>query len=383
MSRKSNGEGSIFKRKDGRWQAVLTLGFDDNGKLIRRYFYGSTRKEAVEKMTAFQRNMEHNPAPSSELTLAEWTDTWLDLFKKNNVKPRTLEQYESVIRLYLKPNLGDLKLGEITSLQVQAMLNKMHENGLSRRTLELTKVVLRAALNQAKKINLIQALPTDDVVLPKKAKLKPTVLSEEEQTLLVQELVGNYVGRAIIFALYTGLRRGEVLALKWTDFDENENTIEITKTLGRVKTFDTTKGKTTLSVGSPKTESSCRTVPLVNSAIALLKRHKQEQENYKSFVGEYYHDQNLIFSSSTGGYIDPGNLNRKLKKVAKNVGLSNISSHAMRHTFATRGLEAGVSLKAMQEFLGHSSIQITGDIYTHILKKQQKKEIAKLNEFFN
>ena len=384
MGRKINGEGSVFKRSDGRWQGSLSLGFDEAGKLIRKHFYGKTRKEVSEKMTTFKE--EHNNRSTEiipeQFTLAVWLNTWLQTFKKNSIKPTTFAQYESISRLYLVPRLGETILSDIKPLQIQTLLNDLYDSGLSRRTIELTKTVLRASLIQAKKLKLLSELPTTDLVLPKKEKPKPKVLDEDVQKILIAELAPNYIGRAIIFALFTGLRRGEVLALKWSDFSAEEKSINVTKSLSRIKTFEGKKSKTILKVSTPKTETSIRTIPLIDKAIELLAEHKKAQEDYKELVGSYYKDSDLIFSNGCGGYIDPGNLNRKLKKVTNKLGLPTISSHAMRHTFATRGLEAGVSLKAMQEFLGHSSIQITGDIYTHLLKKQKVKEMEKINKMF-
>lgn len=382
MSRNSNGDGSVFRRKDGRWQASCCVGFAADGKLIRKYFYGYTRKEAVEKMQKFKDNDGKKSKFDDALKLNEWLNIWLNTYKKHAVKPRTFEQYESVIRLYLSPTLGEIPLRDLHAFQVQNLLNSLYEKGLSRRSVEIVRIVLHAALNQARKIKILSEVPTEDLVLPRKEKYKPRVLTEEEQNILIEELQKNYVGRALVFALFTGLRRGEILALEWSDFDTEEKSINICKGLSRVRKYDCSGKKTSLEVSTPKLETSIRTVPLIDKAIDLLKFHKAEQEKYKSLVGNFYHDQNVIFSSSTGGYIDPGNLNRKLKLAAEKIGIPPLSSHAMRHTFATRGLEAGVSMKAMQEFLGHSSIQITGDIYTHLLKKQKKLEIDKMNNIF-
>ena len=382
MGKRSNGEGCVSKRKDGRWQASIAVGFDQNGKIIRKYFYGHTRKEVQEKLDAFRKTDFSSLSFKEEFPLSQWMQVWLSTYKKHSVKSRTFEQYESISRLYIVPTLGKLKLGELQPIKIQNMLNKMYIDGKSRRTVELTRTVLRAALNQARKCKLIAELPTEDVVLPRKEPTNHRVLTEEEQEQLIQELSGNYIGRALIFALFTGLRRGEVLALKWSDFNKEEQSITVSKALSRVKTFNGSSQKTALEVSTPKTQTSGRSVPLVDKAVDLLLLHKKSQEEYRDFVGDHYKNQELIFSNSRGGYIDPGNLNRKLNKVAKKIGIPSLSSHVMRHTFATRGLEAGVSLKAMQEFLGHSSIKITGDIYTHLLKKQKKKEIEKMNNIF-
>ena len=198
---------------------------------------------------------------------------------------------------------------------------------------------------------------------------------------MLEELRKDPLGDMYIFALYTGLRRGEILALTWKDVDLKEHTIKVNKTLSRINTYDTQKGKTELRVTEPKTETSCRLLPIVDCLLPLLQKQKKACE--KSAVSEpRFSEQNLVFPSETGGYIDPGNYNRKFYKIVKRTGLPKVNPHALRHSFATRALEAGVDLKTTQELLGHSSIEITANLYTHVLMEHKRKEVEKLNSFF-
>ncbi len=185
----------------------------------------------------------------------------------------------------------------------------------------------------------------------------------------------------MLFGLWSGLRRGELLSLTWADFNEAEKTISVTKTLNRVKTYNESGNKTKLVVSEPKTEKSKRVIPLIDKAFDLLLTHKVLQDEYINSVGEFYQDNNLIFSSNLGTYIEPRNLNRKLNEVIEELKLPHLTPHSLRHSFATRGFEAEISLKAMQEILGHSSVTVTGNIYTHVLMDQKRKELNKLNEF--
>lgn len=384
MSKRGNGEGSVCRRPDGRWQGSITIGRDDRGRLIRKYFYGKTRKETSEKLNRAIEELRDNRFinKSDNPTVEQWCHEWLWSYKRNSVKQKTFDQYETILRTHIIPDLGDIRLADLKTMHIQRIINKMHDSGLSHRTIEVMKIVMHAALKQAQRNKLVSENVCENVVLPRKQPKHIRVLNEDEQTKLIAALKDNYIGRGLLFALYTGMRRGEVLALKWSDYDKNEKTISITKALNRVRTYNKDGNKTMLTVTTPKTDTSIRTVPLIDKAVELLAEHKRRQERYMELVGDYYTDNDLIFSSSRGDYLDPGNFNRKLNKTVKKIGIPRISPHVLRHSFATRGLEAEVSLKAMQELLGHSSITVTGDIYTHILKEQKRKEISKLNDVF-
>lgn len=384
MSKRGNGEGSVCRRPDGRWQGSITIGRDDRGRLIRKYFYGKTRKETSEKLNRAIEELRDNRFinKSDNPTVEQWCHEWLWSYKRNSVKQKTFDQYETILRTHIISDIGDIRLADLKTMHIQRIINKMYDSGLSHRTIEVMKIVMHAALKQAQRNKLVGENVCENVVLPRKQPKRIRVLNEDEQTKLIAALKDNYIGRGLLFALYTGMRRGEVLALKWSDYDKNEKTISITKALSRVRTYNKDGNKTMLTVTTPKTDTSIRTVPLIDKAVELLAEHKRKQERYMELVGDYYTDNDLIFSSSRGDYLDPGNFNRKLNKTVKKIGIAQISPHALRHSFATRGLEAEVSLKAMQELLGHSSITVTGDIYTHILKEQKRKEISKLNDVF-
>lgn len=301
---------------------------------------------------------------------------------RNAVKPKTFDQYETITRVHINPTLGNILLVDLKTEHVQRLINNMHNGGLSRRTAEITKIVLHAALKQALRNKLVHENVCDNVILPRKEAMYIRVLTIEEQDKLSKALEKNYIGRGLLFALYTGMRRGEVLALRWEDYDEENKTISVSKSLGRVRTYSEGSNKTELEVSTPKTDKSVRVIPLIDKAVELLEEHRKQQEKYMELIGNLYDDQGLIFSSSTGSYMDPGNFNRKLNKIADELEMERLSPHVLRHSFATRGLEADVSLKAMQELLGHSSITVTGNIYTHLLTEQKKKEVAKLNMIF-
>lgn len=384
MGKRGNGEGSICRRPDGRWQGSVSLGRDDSGKLLRKYFYGKTRKEVADKINEAVEKINkgsfiyNKDNPTAKI----WGQIWLWEYKRNSIKPRTFDQYETLLRVHVFPAIGDIKLVDLKTDHIQRLINEMFKNGSSVRTIELIKVILHAMLKQAKRNKLVNENICENVILPKKSKKEIRVLDINEQAKLIDVLKGNYISRGLLLALYTGMRKGEVLALTWDDFDENAKTISVCKSLGRIRTYEDSGAKTKLCINSPKTDKSRRVIPLINSAYELLTEHRKQQKKYMGLVGDFYNDNNLIFSNNTGTYIDPGNFTRKLYKCCDEAGIQRINPHALRHSFATRGLEADMSLKSLQELLGHSSISITGDIYTHVLAEQKKKEISKLNSIF-
>lgn len=378
MSKKrGHNEGSIVKRKDGRWQGAVTIGRNDNGSQRRQYVYGKTRGEVAEKMNKLINSINSGSFidKNKNPTVEEWLHFWLLTYKKNSVKQKTFDQYEGVIRVHLVPEFGDLRLVELKESQLQKFYNRLFVNGLSARSIQIINTVLSAALKKAIKSRLILFNVCDAVELPKQTKKERRVLSAEEQEQLLKELKKDEQGAMYIFALFTGLRRGEVLALRWSDVDLENGIIKVTKALSRVKTYVDSGDKTKLIVSEPKTDTSKRVIPIVDSLIPLLKKQKKlTREN---------NELDLVFPSEAGGYIDPGNYNRKFYKIIKRAGLQKANPHSLRHSFATRALEAGVDLKTTQELLGHSSISITADLYTHSLMKHKKQELRKLKSVFS
>lgn len=240
MSKRGNGEGSVCRRPDGRWQGSITIGRDDRGRLIRKYFYGKTRKETSEKLNRAIEELRDNRFinKSDNPTVEQWCHEWLWSYKRNSVKQKTFDQYETILRTHIIPDIGDIRLADLKTMHIQRIINKMHDSGLSHRTIEVMKIVMHAALKQAQRNKLVSENVCENVVLPRKQPKHIRVLNEDEQTKLIAALKDNYIGRGLLFALYTGMRRGEVLALKWSDYDKNEKTISITKALSRVRTYN-------------------------------------------------------------------------------------------------------------------------------------------------
>ena len=383
MSKNGNNEGCITKRKDGRWQGSITTGYNKDGSQKRQYVYGKTRKEVAEKLHDLISAIQTNTfiSKSSSPTVESWLKIWLPEYKRHTIKETTYDQYEVMIQKYLIPRIGDYRLVDLQPHHVQRLYNYIFESGKSARTVQIVHNVLHAALKQALKNGLVSRNVSEAAELPRGKKRERRVLTVDEQRLLLQELKKDRWGNAYIFALYTGLRRGEILALQWSDVNWEAQTITVNKTLNRVNDRDNPH-HTKLLLGEPKTEKSRRTIPLMDCALAILQEQKRIQRQERKKLGDDYLDQNLAFATETGTYIDPGNYNRKFYKVVKSLGLPHANPHSLRHSFATRALEAGVDLRTTQELLGHSSVELTANLYTHVLMDHKRKEISKLNRYF-
>ena len=383
MGKKGNNEGCIVKRKDGRWQGSITIGRNLNGTQKRQYIYGKTRHEVAEKMHQTLTDIQNNTflRRADSPTLAVWLNLWLTDYKKNSLKPTTYDQYESLIRVHLVPALGKFKLVDLKPYDIQIYYNELFKAGTSARTIHLINTVLHAALKQALKSGLVLHNVSEAVELPKGTKRERRVLTTDEQDTLLYELSKDKRGDMYKFALLTGVRRGEVLGLEWKDIDFENRTIHIHRTLNRVKNHDNKK-ETELFIGSPKTIKSDRYIPMLDSVYNLLIRQKERQEEDKILYGEHYSDKDIVFSTESGEYVDPANYNRKFSKIIKKSGLPKATPHSLRHSFATRALEAGIDLRTTQELLGHSSINLTANLYTHVLLEHKRKELQKLNSIF-
>ncbi|MCH5186450.1 MAG: site-specific integrase, partial [Oscillospiraceae bacterium] len=360
-------------------------GRDSKGKQKRRYFYGKTRSEVNKKLTKAINELNTGTFIDKSIspTVEMWLHTWLWDYKKNNIKSTTFEQYETVLRVHAIPNIGKIKVSDLKPEHLQKVYNEMYENNISARTVKILNTVLHGALKQAVKNSLAFRNVTEAVSLPRDKPKEMRVLTPQEQKKLMKILQDDRMGNMYLFALFTGLRRGEILALKWSDVDWEQKVIRVERSLSRVKDYGNSKKKTKLVVEEPKTLKSKRIIPMFDYLTEILENQKKQQKIDKDKSYGMYEDNDIIFATELGLMIDPGNFNRKFYKLIKKADIPHANPHCMRHTFATRGLESGIDLKTMQELLGHSSITVTGDTYTHVLLDKKRAEMDKFNDIAN
>ena len=380
-SKKGNGEGTIRKRKDGSWEARITVGYNPNGTQKRKSIYGKTRQEVQKKMTANLNELNNGKyVEQTKMTVAKWLNIWMKDYKMNSVKSTTFINYRNRVINHIIPAIGHYNLKDLRADYVQKMINGLYKNNYAPESIRGTYNIIHEALKQAVNNDLIIKNVADTVTLPADVKSDVRVLTIEEQARFIATAKETYSGEVFIMALGTGMRIGELLALMWSDIDWEENTIYVNKTLNIVKDFENKEAKWHKEFGSPKTISSKRKIPLINSLQNLLRKYKQTQDEIKSKALDAYEDNDLIFATQLGKPLDPRNMQRTLRTIADKTDIKNLHAHCLRHTFATRGLENGIELVVMKELLGHSSIKMTADLYTHVLPDKKKAAIAKLND---
>lgn len=299
MAKRGQGEGTISKRADGTWWARITVGKTADGKQKRKAFYGKTRKEVQEKLTAALNELNNNTyIEPSKMTVAQWMEIWRHDYKQQSVKPTTFYNYQKKIKFQINPYLGGYKLKELRSDMIQKSLNQLIENGLAIISTQHTLDVLRLALKKAVENELILKNPSLNVSLPKPQKKEMVVLTEEQQEKLIEVCKQRYSGKIFILILATGMRIGEVTALRWSDIDFEEGELHVKRTRREYYIYSDNNSEERehfIDFGTPKTPTSKRTIPLLPDIIVMLKEMKEEHDALKVKFGKSYNDENLVF----------------------------------------------------------------------------------------
>jgi integrase len=357
--KRGNGEGSITKRDDGRWMARYTVRTIKGPK--RRTVYGRTRAEASAKLAKAMADRDGGLIfDAGSLTVGDYLDRWLSNSVKDTVRERTYERYEEILRLHVKPALGRLKLNALTPAHVQDFYRDRLDNGFSPATVQKIHVILHKALSQAVSWSLVPRNAGEAVRAPRPAPTEMRPLSPDEARRLLETAEGDRLEALYVLAIHTGMRQGELLGLKWENVDLAANAIRVRHSLLR------TKGRVIL--GEPKTKKSRRTVHLTGAASRALEEHLERQLKVMERLGDLYRDQGLVFTTEVGTPINPSNLRkRSFAPLLQKAGLPRLRFHDLRHTCATLLLSKNIHPKYVQELLGHATVSITLDTYSHVL----------------
>ena len=382
--KRGQNEGSIRKRPDGTWEARVTIGIMADGKQKQKSLYGKTRQEVNAKMTDLLNNLQKglitNP---TEMTLSEWLDFYMLEYKKKFVKPATYNNYTIKVKNHIKPAIGHYKLKTLRQDMIQKFINSLTDKGLAPATVEAIFKLLHNALETAVDDGLIVRNVANRVRLPKVPKPKIEAFTVDQQRAFEEKAKETYMGDMYIFDLCTGMRLGELLGLKWSDIDFEKDQLHIKRTIFKAKDPDDPEDSWHLDFGPPKTPASQRTIPLHQTAIKLLADVFEQQEINKTAAGAAYEDNDLVFCTKLGRPQDPINMRRTFYRICDKAGISGFSPHCLRHTFATRGVDAKVDVRVMQSFLGHANIQETVNTYTHIQPDTARNQMDLLANVVN
>ena len=359
--RRPSGDGMVRKREDGRWEGRIVVGHKANGDSIFRYIYADTQKELTAKLrqniNAYQ---GVDLTEESSMTLSQWLDKWLEEYVKGTIRESTLEGYRRDIMNHVIPYLGEKPLRKVAAADLRSLYEKLlergrmkggnHEAGLSPTTVRSIHNIIHHALRTAAENGLLPANPAEAVTPPKAVSQAKKILNHDQLDTFKAAVQQDWVWRDFFLTeLTTGLRRGELCGLKWSDFDEVAGKLKVCRTIHARKGGG-------VEAGSTKTYAGTRTILLPSSTAQLLRERK------KSALTEWIFRNPLCPERP----VSPGSAYRRLKSLLDEAGLPDLRFHDLRHTFATHALASGVDAKTLSGILGHTKASFTLDTYTHV-----------------
>lgn len=403
--RRANGEGTVTKRADGRYQAAAYV-YRPDGTRMRRFVYGKSREDVASKLTQIQEMTRQGiPAASSTMAFGDYLTYWLSAIAPQRLKPATLASYEGFTRLYISPALGKKRLNRLSPADVRRFLAEFKsaclcclrgadkerpeekrsccavgrccERRPSARTVQYVHAVVRSALQQAVREELIVRNVARIVETPTVEHQEVRPLDSGEVKLLLKATRTHRLHALWVLLISTGLRRGEVLALAWSDVDLAAGTLRVRRNVQRIHRE--------LVFGTPKTARSVRTVSLPRRAVQALMEHRETQDRERKIAGAKWkpapgQPSGLIFTTSTGRVIDPRSLNRMLTILCRDAKIRRVRVHDLRHTCASLLLAQGVDARTIMETLGHSTITMTLDTYAHVMGDTLRAAADRMDE---
>lgn len=365
MSRHANGEGTVTRRKDGRYEAAFTVA-TVSGKKKRIRLYARTRAEVYAKLVEAKAKAQQGIRVADKTwKLGDYLDYWLAEVVRPTRRATTYARYEIAVRLYLKPELGTVTLGNLSASQVQAFINQKLASGLSVRNAQIIREVLRAALSRAMREELIVRNVASLVELPKWEGKEITPWTVEEAQRFLLAATSDPLHVAFLLAVLYGLRRGEVLGLRWCDVDLDASVLHVRQQVQRIE------GQ--LQQLPLKTRASRRDLPLINGLRTALLKQRQVTGDGPS---------GLVFATKTGQPIEPRNYRRSFERICAKADVRPIRIHDMRHTAATLLKKVGASARDAQLILGHSTVTITQNIYQHDDMESRLDALGQVERFF-
>ena len=386
MARKSNtraaqGAGSIRQRPDGRWEGRFTY-LDELGQTKRGSVYAATQKQCRQKLTAAVKSVDEGGYKKTQrYTVAEWMETWITTYCRD-LKPSTQDGYRSKMNTWINPALGKVQLSALTNTTIQRFYNQLADgakgrNPLSPKSLKNIHGIFHRALKQAVIAGLIPSNPADFVKLSKVKKAELYPLMDDDVSKFLAAIKGDRFERLFILALFSGMRQSELIGLRWEDVDMEIGTILVCRQIQKSRTsgeyihIDETKnGKQRIAAIAP-------------SVVKVLKEQKRQQMEWRLAAGELWENtENLVFTDELGRHIRHNTMLCHFKEIVTSIGRPNVRFHDLRHSYAISALQAGDSIKNVQEQLGHYSSAFTMDVYAAVSDTMRKDSQARMEAVF-
>lgn len=418
-ARRGRGEGSITRRPDGRWMARVHLG-TLNGRRRYKAFYGRTRRDVAAKLAEAIHNLQHGEMPlDARMTLAAFLKTWLE-HKRSTLRPRAWATYELKIRRHIVPGLGQVPLARLTPAHIEDWFRRHRAEGASVPAIRAARVVLRAALNQARKWRLVRENAAALVDPPRHRPREISPLTPQQARRLLRVAKDHRLGALISLGLALGLRLGEALGLQWSDIDFDAGTLSVRRQLERsggdvaarlelraqerklkqqlaasapgsaerqgiLESLTAVRERyreqrSTIRFTEPKSATSRRTLRMPQVVVDALRAHRRRQLEERMAAGSAWVDSGLVFTTPIGTPLDLQNATRDFPALLAAAGLPRITFHCLRHTAATLLLGSGVDPRTIMETLGHSQISLTLNTYAHVLPALQGEAAARLDD---
>ncbi len=357
--RRGNNEGSIHQRKDGRWVGSVSLGYA-HGNRQRKHVFGKTRQEAASKLHDVLQGLEQGISPPPDnVTVARFLSDWLKESVASSVRPRTYESYSMIVGRHLKPALGRIRLRKLTARHIQSYPNDKLAGGLSPSTVRGHHAVLRAALSQAEKWGLVTRNVAKLVDPPIVKRAAIVSFTPEQCRAFLDVVAGDRLEGFYVTALALGLRKGELLGLRWDDVDFDSRTVRVRAALQYVNG--------SLTLVEPKTELSRRAIIMPETLVSALRAHRSGQARGRLLSGPDWKDWGLVFATPFGTPLDQSRVSKHFKRMLKKAALPDMRFHDLRHSCASLLLAQHVPARVVMEILGHSTISLTMNTYSHVI----------------
>jgi integrase len=364
--KRGQNEGSIYKRKGGRWCAQISV----QGKRVTNYF--DTQREGLDWLQEMRNQINAGlTLDGAQKSLSDFLEQWLGSIRLS-VRPMTLSQYRQIVRMHIIPMLGSIKLKDLRPDQIQTLYNQKLDSGTSARTVLLIHAVLHRSLKQAFKWGIIGRNPASVVTRPKVVRKEMMTLNDNQVRTLILIAKGTRYEVLFWLAVTTGMRQGELLGLRWSDLDWRSKKLHVQRQLQR-----TSAGQI---FSEPKSAAGRRVIMLGDETIKKLRAHLGVLSQERQIAGEQWQENDLIFPSTKGTPWDQRNMYKYYKRFLRKAGLPDIRFHDLRHTAATLMLQQGVHPKVVQERLGHADITLTLNTYSHVLPVMQEEAAERLDQ---